>query len=187
MSFSKLKRKRFDVWCSIAPLILAGILACQIIVYRFSKDTEKFEDAALPKAASSVFASINDSPIHCTSIDEAEPCLQGTRTRDMSSQAVWLGNSQLHAINQYKTGQENANEIDQDYGNEKPANMQMPLVPETHQVGYAIVERASKYQQLSSGYYPDKRPIDISTHIFADKLIAINNQHQSQQAGQYGG
>jgi len=107
----------------------------------FGRDTDNFEDAGLPETAYSLLASVDGSPIHCVSIDEVEPCLQGTRIRDLDSQVVWLGNSQLHAINHYKPGQGNGPLILFHYLASKSADLITVSPPNANlQEHYAVFE-----------------------------------------------
>lgn len=96
------------LWHSAAPLILGAILACLLLPYCFGRKKIKFEEAALMEGTSSILASIEGVPIHFTSINKIPPCLEGIYQRKLAQQAVWFGNSQLHAVNQFKQGQENA-------------------------------------------------------------------------------
>ena len=46
--------------------------------------------------------------IHCFGSRDSERCLDGQRHRAPATAALWLGNSQIHAVNQFKPGETNA-------------------------------------------------------------------------------
>lgn len=66
------------------------------------------EDFALGNETRSYYAEFEGQPIHCQGIADVDAYLRGARERGAAVGALWLGNSQLHAINQYEPGQENA-------------------------------------------------------------------------------
>jgi hypothetical protein len=93
------------------PLISIGVglvFSILLLLLASSGKTNNFEDLALGKNNVPVYAEYHGTRIHCTGVDDANLCLQGARERHLPNMALWLGNSQLHAINQYKPGQENA-------------------------------------------------------------------------------
>ena len=89
------------------PLIVAMVLSHCLILFCWSQKKMNFEDAALLKGTSSFHASVENMPIHFSSIKKLELCLEGARKRNLSKQAFWVGNSQIHAVNQHQQGQEN--------------------------------------------------------------------------------
>ncbi|MGH8105907.1 MAG: hypothetical protein ACREO2_06295, partial [Arenimonas sp.] len=52
--------------------------------------------------------SVDGSRIHCSDARDADLCLSGYRRRESTHAAVWLGNSQVHAVNQLKPDETNA-------------------------------------------------------------------------------
>ena len=90
--------------------ILVGFcLALSLLAFRYVGRTTDFGDAAAMGVQTiSVFASIGNYPIHCQAGSEVENCLRGIETRRVKNQVIWFGNSQLHAINQYHQGEQNA-------------------------------------------------------------------------------
>jgi hypothetical protein len=93
------------------PLITIGVglvFSAVLLLLASSGKAINFEDLALGKDNSPVYAEYRGVKIHCTGVDDAEYCLDGARKRHLPKLALWLGNSQLHAINQNKPGQENA-------------------------------------------------------------------------------
>ncbi|MBE0534402.1 MAG: hypothetical protein IH624_01945 [Phycisphaerae bacterium] len=90
------------------PPVAAFALACLLIPLLFGGKAIEFRDAALPEGTSSVFASVDGIPIHVQMLDEAEQGIAGAMQRIAGKRILWLGNSQLHAVNQYVEGQETA-------------------------------------------------------------------------------
>jgi hypothetical protein len=90
---------------SLAALILGSILALSLLSYRyFGRHTDFGDAAALGAQTQSVFVSKGSHLIHCQPDAHFEDCLRGIEIRKSVEQAIWLGNSQLHAINQYVEG-----------------------------------------------------------------------------------
>jgi len=82
--------------------ILAGLLLAIGLSYWLASTAPNFEDLALGETTKSVFGSYEGDKIFCGSIDEAPECLDPAKRRALPAQVLWLGNSQLHAINQPK-------------------------------------------------------------------------------------
>jgi hypothetical protein len=93
-------------WLSLLPVLGGAVLAAVLLSYGDSET--RFEEFALGKATSTYFARLDDRPIHCRGIEDAGECIDGARRRGLSRAALWLGNSQLHAVNQLRPGQETA-------------------------------------------------------------------------------
>jgi hypothetical protein len=73
------------------------------------QDSIKFEELALGAETKLALAHVDSIPIHCRDLDDAQHCLDGYRTSGQGWDVVlWLGNSQVHAINQIKPGDETA-------------------------------------------------------------------------------
>jgi len=97
-------RSRISVGCFIAGLLIAGL----ILKTGFSKKRTRFDELALGVETTSYFSKLDGIPIHCKAVPDALECLAGAKKRALPRAALWLGNSQLHAINQIKAGDENA-------------------------------------------------------------------------------
>lgn len=89
---------RFTVSLGIA-MGLGGLLLVT------SAEKTQFEEAALGKATTSVFLSDGDQSIHCRDLRDSHDCLNGFLAGTRRNAGIWLGNSMLHAVNQYKSGQ----------------------------------------------------------------------------------
>jgi hypothetical protein len=93
----------------LGSLILGSILGIIGIGLSFKPNQTNFEEAsALGAATTSIYARVADYPIHCKDGRDAADCLAGLKSRQSSSSALWLGNSQVHAVNQWHEGETNA-------------------------------------------------------------------------------
>lgn len=57
-------------------------------------------EAALGKETQVVIGHYNGDRVHCFDMSDAAECLEPAKSRSLNKSALWLGNSQLHAINQ---------------------------------------------------------------------------------------
>ena len=89
-------------------LVLAVVLAALLLYVLFHGKLTRFDEIGLGQDTSSVFATVDGDPIHCGDLTTAEACLAGARRRAGTATVVWLGNSQLHGVNQFRPGQETA-------------------------------------------------------------------------------
>lgn len=90
---------------------MGALLALWVLTSVFGEQQIAFEDLALGDATGSYFAKVDGDPIHCFDLSDAEGCLRGYERRGALPAILWLGNSQLHALNQYEVGQETATAI----------------------------------------------------------------------------
>jgi hypothetical protein len=90
-----------------APLIIALILAGIIYAFGYHGKHNNFEELALGEATHAFYAKYDNVPVHCSDLRDMQLCLDGFDRRGGHRAALWLGNSQLHAINQYQAGEEN--------------------------------------------------------------------------------
>lgn len=68
-----------------------------------------FSDAStLGAETTSVMSSFNGHRIHCEDSRDAGQCIEGALLRSQQNKVLWLGNSQLHSINQFRLGDNNA-------------------------------------------------------------------------------
>lgn len=92
----------------LGVLFLATLLAGLLLYVLFHGKFTRFDEIGLGEDTSAVFATVDGAPIHCGDLTTVEACLAGFRRRGNSAAALWLGNSQLHGVNQYLPGQETA-------------------------------------------------------------------------------
>ena len=89
-------------------VLAGGLLAAGLLFLLFHGKSTRFEDLGLGAETAAVFATFEGDPIHCRDLSDVESCLAGFRRRGAREAALWLGNSQLHGINQWQSGQETA-------------------------------------------------------------------------------
>jgi len=91
-----------------APLLLALIIISVIYALGIHGEYGNLEELALGENTHAYYAKSGGIPVHCSDLRDAHICLDGFRQRGATRAALWLGNSQLHAINQFRAGDENA-------------------------------------------------------------------------------
>jgi hypothetical protein len=92
---------------SPVPLVGGTLLAIVGLFLLFGRTSTNFEELALGTETSAYYAVVGGVPIHCTGVMDSQACLDGVRDRSVSMHALWLGNSQLHGVNQLRDGEEN--------------------------------------------------------------------------------
>ena len=93
----------------LAALILGGAISFLLLSHAFAPDQTNFEAAAtLGAETTDTFGVVDGLLIHCFGSRNAQRCLDGQVARAPKSAALWLGNSQVHAVNQLQPGQVNA-------------------------------------------------------------------------------
>ena len=90
------------------PMIFGIMLALFLLRFRYGEKRTNFEELALGDGTSSLFCEYQGFPIHVKGIGDLRPCIQGWHIRGKNPVVLWLGNSQVHAVNQLKLNQKNA-------------------------------------------------------------------------------
>jgi len=90
------------------PVLIGAIIAVFVLIVGFSGKKTNFDEIALGNETQSMFTSYEDFKIHCQHLEDANLCMEGVQHRKLPKVALWLGNSQVHAVNKLKQGQENA-------------------------------------------------------------------------------
>ena len=91
----------------IIGLILG--IAFLYLISSTKKELTDFENLALGKETSALYGQIDYKRIHCSNLSDLNYCLSGYRgTGEDRPVVLWLGNSQLSSINQYRSGEETA-------------------------------------------------------------------------------
>lgn len=96
---------------SIIPLLAAALTAAVIIIVVMGIEQSNPEEFALGPVTTSVYAKIDGLPIHCTGVEDASNCIDTWDRQGRMPVALWFGNSQLHAVNQYQNGQTTAGKM----------------------------------------------------------------------------
>jgi hypothetical protein len=92
--------------------LLLGIVLGIVLLYQVlppNKEKIKFENFALGKESTVVLGHVDGAKVHCHDLEDFDQCLAGYKRRGFELPVtLWLGNSQVHAINQYSVGEETA-------------------------------------------------------------------------------
>ncbi|QXP94880.1 hypothetical protein [Methylococcus capsulatus] len=100
---------REPAFLKAVSLLLGGCLAIAYLNLNFTGRKTDFEDAAaLGAATTTIRASVAGYRIHCDDSRDAAECLAGVEARHAVHSVLWLGNSQVHAVNQLRAGETNA-------------------------------------------------------------------------------
>ena len=92
-------------------MVGAGIALSLLNIF-FTPEKTNFEAAStLGAATTDTFGKVDNFLIHCVGSRDSERCLDGQRQRNPTSAALWLGNSQVHAVNQLQPGETNASPL----------------------------------------------------------------------------
>jgi hypothetical protein len=107
-SLDRLQLREHRVLIEAASILAAALLATVFIRVIAGPEYQDFEDLALGRETVAMYAAVDGFPIHCKGSEDAAACLAGHEHRGSRPVALWLGNSQLHAINQMRPGDETA-------------------------------------------------------------------------------
>jgi hypothetical protein len=96
------------------PLFIGLVFGVGILhVLSLSFVTEdKFDELALGQGTTGYFANVDEVQVHCGDLNDANLCIDNYKNLSSKENVtLWLGNSQLHAINQKKPGDVTASAI----------------------------------------------------------------------------
>jgi hypothetical protein len=101
--------ENFNNKCQLSiPIILGTLISFAILIYIAQDKKTNYQEYALKNRTVSLFSKINGFQIHCRIIEDNQPCINNYYKNSKNNDLIlYLGNSQLHAINQYKNGDEN--------------------------------------------------------------------------------
>tara|TARA_B100000902_G_scaffold370021_1_gene394763 strand:- start:3267 stop:4394 length:1128 start_codon:yes stop_codon:yes gene_type:complete len=93
-------------------IFIIGIILGFVTLYWISssiKTNINFDELALGEETSSHFGKVENLYVHCSDKNDLDFCLDSYFKHGKKNDVtLWLGNSQLHAINKFKNGQETA-------------------------------------------------------------------------------
>lgn len=93
-------------------ILISFILAYLLLHLIITNNDKKINNMpALGDQNEEVFAKYKDYSIHCQDLTNINKCLNSQRKLNLNKNILWLGNSQLHAINQKISSDKNAPEI----------------------------------------------------------------------------
>ena len=93
-----------------AGVALGLVCAIFIVSLLFTGEATRFDEAALGDRTESYFAQIEGVRIHCTDPADSDKCIAGAQQQPHARRLLWLGNSQIHAINQRRQNEPSAPE-----------------------------------------------------------------------------
>jgi len=100
------KRSFLDKNSTISLGVILGVLSLYLL-FDTKYEINRVEDFALGAETTSVFGRVDEQFVHCSDLNDIKNCLISYRAKGGASAVIlWLGNSQLHAVNQYSEGQE---------------------------------------------------------------------------------
>ena len=145
MKINILKHSRY----SILVGMLIGIVLLNFFLFK-NEDENNFENFALKQNDKTLMASFENEKIHCSDLKDLELCLKGYKKNSKNPVILWLGNSQLHVINQYQAGDETAakliHSLLREFGfytltfSQANANLQEHFLLFTHLINYFPIE-----------------------------------------------
>ena len=100
---------------SLSFPLFVGVVLSVGFLYGVKRDfvtVDKFDELALGQKNTSSFANVNQAQVHCNDLIDAHQCIGDYYNLSSKENVVlWLGNSQLHAINQKRPGDVTASTI----------------------------------------------------------------------------
>ena len=99
-----------NIYKSLLVVLISFFISVLFLQHKSSKLMQErdFEDLALGAETKSLYAVVDGKLIHCRDFRDISDCLSGYRKSGINDLVIWLGNSQLHAINQMKPNDETA-------------------------------------------------------------------------------
>lgn len=94
----------------LALPVIIGLLAGVFVLDSASrvKEKAKFDEFALGDETTTYLGQVEGAQVHCHDLADFEKCSEGYKSSTRKDVVLWLGNSQVHAINQMKSGDETA-------------------------------------------------------------------------------
>jgi hypothetical protein len=93
---------------SLMSLLASIALATTVLALAFGGTHTKFEDVALGLETTPVYAELAGYPINAKAVPTVAKAVEGWRARGARPVIAWLGNSQVHGVNQIKPGDRTA-------------------------------------------------------------------------------
>ena len=84
----------------VSLLLGVGVALFILGVSSLSKKRDYSDAATFGAATTTMMAAYGGHSIHCHALDDANLCIKGVNARGANSSILWLGNSQIHAVNQ---------------------------------------------------------------------------------------
>jgi hypothetical protein len=101
-----LKQQRPILFIIIIPVALAILL-----LYYYKEGKRQAAEIGLGVGTIAYAPVAGNYPIHIMNLQQTDALANGYRQRGQKDVFLWLGNSQLHGVNQYKSGKSNCIEF----------------------------------------------------------------------------
>jgi hypothetical protein len=92
----------------LIAMLVGASLGLLALLALFRSSSTNFDDAALNAQTKSIFSQADGHQIHCRDKRDLQACVSGSQARSAANVVIWLGNSQIHAVNQPRGGDTNA-------------------------------------------------------------------------------
>lgn len=92
-------------------ILISLIVSYCVLIFFNDVDNSKNNIPALGDQNLESFAKYNNHPIHCQDLSNLDICIETVKKFNLKKNILWLGNSQLHAINQKKKYDKNVSEL----------------------------------------------------------------------------
>ena len=92
------------LWFTLGPIGVATVVSILLLGWLFGHTKTEFEHAALDLQTSVQMATYRGVKIHGCDVPDVPAILEGWQRRGSHPFVLFLGNSQLHAINQLRPG-----------------------------------------------------------------------------------
>lgn len=138
---------------ALAPLpvlVVAALIGIALAYWIASTVPRDFKYFDLGEQTAPIYGSLDGKKVFCGTLEESRECLDAAQSSPLTKRVLWLGNSQLYAINQPKAGDETA-----------PILLARALRPEGAQVTAFALSSASfsemllVYKWMAKEYRPD--------------------------------
>lgn len=98
-------------WRNWLPLLLGAVIALTLLQLARTHIFTKLDEAAFGRDTQNVLAQVNGASVSCMYASDSQECVSGYEKSGSPPAILWLGNSQLAAINRYKVGDSTASSI----------------------------------------------------------------------------
>ena len=99
-------------YLGLLAITLGLCIAFAFLTFKYSDQKTNFEDAAtFGTGTTTLMATVDGHRIHCSDSRDAQECITGAKERRAVNSVLWLGNSQIHAVNQLKAGENSSTSI----------------------------------------------------------------------------
>ena len=167
---------------SLAFPVLFGLLFSLSFLYSLNKNNTadiNFDELAFGADNTASIEFVNNVKVHCHDFNDIQYCLDGyTESRPNEEVIVWLGNSQLHTINQMTNIDHTASYyLHQDVANDSQYLMTFSQPNVNLQEQYLLFEYLTEYLPIKSLILPVVFDDTRETGIRPSLLKALDNEN----------